>query len=374
MLRRKTPSLGFETLEQKQLLAGDVVASVVHGNLILRGDDASNQIAVTSGDAPGSYLIRGLNGTIVRMGDGGPPTDDPGGETPAAGAAPETGLVVEGVRRHVHIQMGDGDDVVHIHNAQFRRGLSFAGGADNDRLHVGARPDDPGPAPTATDGELAEHDNGPRDQANVGIRGSLRVRAGSGDDVVQIGTSPNSTGDDEATDGDRRHRPASVAVSGAVNVVLGEGNDAADIENTAARRAVRVAGGLGDDVVELEGVRAHLGRVATGDGADRVTVTDSAFRSLAIGLGGDDDTLTVAATSAARAWFSGGEGDADELVNGGENRFGRLRVGGFEIPDDANSGGDADGTRPPSEPGDGPGGRVGRLADALRRLRMRLAV
>ncbi|MCA9238955.1 MAG: hypothetical protein KDA37_02095, partial [Planctomycetales bacterium] len=91
----------FETLEQKQLLAGDVTYEVVNGNLHLLGDAESNEIVITAGDIEGSYLVQGLNGTTISPADGGD-----------GSAAPVSGFVVEGVTRNVRIDLGDGDDTV----------------------------------------------------------------------------------------------------------------------------------------------------------------------------------------------------------------------------------------------------------------------
>ena len=101
MNRSLRRSLAFEKLESKQMLAGDVIVSVVEGNLIIEGDELGNQIAVSSGEAAGTYIIRGLEGTTVKLGEDGEP-------------APETGLVVEGVRGHVRINLGDGDDALTV--------------------------------------------------------------------------------------------------------------------------------------------------------------------------------------------------------------------------------------------------------------------
>jgi hypothetical protein len=107
MHRSLRKSLAFEKLESKQMLAGDVVVSVVEGNLIIEGDELGNQIAVSSGEGAGAYVIRGLEGTTVKLGEDGAP-------------APETGLVVEGVRGHVRINLGEGDDAVSVTDHRHR--------------------------------------------------------------------------------------------------------------------------------------------------------------------------------------------------------------------------------------------------------------
>src|SRR5687768_10885367 len=94
--------LGFESLERKQMLAGDVLVSVVGGNLLVEGDAEANSIVMTSGAETGSLVIQGLDGTNVQFADAAP------GDPPT----PASGLVVGGVRGHVRVNLGDGNDTV----------------------------------------------------------------------------------------------------------------------------------------------------------------------------------------------------------------------------------------------------------------------
>ena len=73
----------FESLEQRQLLAGDVLVNVVRGNLVIEGDAEGNEIAVTAGVERGAFLVTGLNGTTVHQ----------DGQTPASE------VTITGVRR-----------------------------------------------------------------------------------------------------------------------------------------------------------------------------------------------------------------------------------------------------------------------------------
>lgn len=56
--------LAFELLENRLLLAGNVLASVDHGDLVVRGDGADNAIQITQ-ESPGIYKVTGLDGTTV---------------------------------------------------------------------------------------------------------------------------------------------------------------------------------------------------------------------------------------------------------------------------------------------------------------------
>ena len=96
-------------MEQKQLLAGDVVVNVVNGVLTLEGDELGNQIVVSSGEDPGSFLIRGLDGTQLVQGD----------------AEPVAELVVAGVRHGLRANLGEGNDVLRVENATIRGNVAI---------------------------------------------------------------------------------------------------------------------------------------------------------------------------------------------------------------------------------------------------------
>src|SRR5215210_3728665 len=51
----------FESLEKRNLLAGDVTASIHNGDLIIQGDDFANGITITAGATAGTLVITGRN-------------------------------------------------------------------------------------------------------------------------------------------------------------------------------------------------------------------------------------------------------------------------------------------------------------------------
>lgn len=355
--------LRIESLEQKQLLAGDVLVNVVNGALNIQGDDLDNQIAVSSGQEPGTYLIRGLNGTNVIMA-GDDTTDDTTGDT-TNGAAPERAVVVEGVRRGIRANMGDGDDTVILNDLRVRRSVSINTGAGDDNVLVGVQPPDgPGPMPAATD---AVEEDAATD-VSVAIRGSLNIRTGLGSDDVAINNTrgggrlrvaagadadtvrigrPEVAADDTGEPGDGEELvtaaddatatpEADVAFRRGVRVHLGAGQDTLAV-NDLSTRHLRAHGGEGDDTMRLNGVHSRTIAVygGRGDGADTVGIRDSATHVLFAALGDGDDTLNLGGVRAQLALLSGGAGDGDTLNELGENRIRYQRAIGFELGSDS---------------------------------------
>jgi hypothetical protein len=372
ILRNK---LGFESLERKQMLAGDVLVSVVNGNLLIKGDAEANSIVITAGEAAGTLVVQGLDGTNVQFADADP-TDPP---------APETGLVVEGVSGHVRVGLGEGDDTVAIHDVQLHRSLTINAGAGNDEVRIGAAEDIEGEAPEDA-------------AANVRVGGPVTIRTGEGNDTVIVGNAAvgllsvlTDGGDDTVTLGlegggsDGDEDTATLRARLGINVALGDGADTVTLQDVATRGGIAIGGGNGGDTVDLADVRAMILAVRgggddsadsvnvesleighagfeLGGGGDNLSIVDSAFRSLAVGMGAGDDTLSISTVTARRALLAGGEGTADELSDAGDNTIQQLAIAGFEVPADVNT--------DPVFPRIGrPGGLPGLISGLLGRLR-----
>lgn len=365
-MRQRGGRRGFEALETRQLMAGDVWADVVRGHLIIQGDAADNQIAVVSGDAPGKVVIVGLEGTHVRLRSDAPPAPPADGANPPAVSS----VTVEGVRRDVIVRMDAGDDLVRIDKLQVRGDLSISLGEGRDTLLAGL------PAPAARSGSPARIDLRRPPTAAVGVGGTLRVRGGEGDDVVRIAGAgiggslvvaadegddrvvvglppePRGTQNIETIDDPPSIPPAppAVTVRHAVKIRLGEGNDQFRLGGLVAK-SVEVAAGAGDDLIALSrlsaaaylevkgdeghdavvlsGVRAGVAAIDLGAGNDQADVVDSAFMALGVRLGQGDDALRLQDVRARWALLSGGLGD-DALELKGDNRLGRRRIDDFE--------------------------------------------
>jgi hypothetical protein len=376
MSQNTRAKLGFESLERKQMLAGDVLVSLVGGTLLVEGDAEANSIVITSGAEAGSLVIQGLDGTNVQFADAAP--EDP--------PTPASGLVVEGVRGHVRVNLGDGNDTVAVHDAQFRRSLTINTGAGEDEVRIGAAGDVAG----------AVTDEG---DANVEVGGFVTIRTGEADDDVIVGNAAvggllsilTEGGDDTVTlgaDGAAtivEDEPATFRSRFGVNVVLGDGADSAVLRDVSARGALAVGGGAGADTIDLDNVQAAVlgvrggsddavdnvdlsgldvghAAVELGGGNDDLSIVDSAFKSLAVALGAGDDSLSYSTVTAKRALLAGGQGTGDEVTGTGDNPIQNLVVSGFELPRDVNT--------DPVPPRNGrPGHLAGSIGKLLGRLR-----
>lgn len=391
--RRAPRRIGVESLEAKQLLAGDVSIDVVEGRLVVSGDDAANYLVIESGDSPGSYLVTGLPSAD------GEATTLNGGEDP---------VMVEGVEHGASIQLGDGDDVLRIHDAAFAGSVTIRTGGGDDAVGIGELPrpaDAPPPDSTVDQPEEEASGNSERPRPNVAVRGNLMIATGEGDDRVALGgvhvgrnlAIHTGAGDDEVhvgmnpppgtnpdgpppTEGDapppvpngaappaangetpppapdgtapaHHDGPAARnAVEGRVSIATGRGDDVVSIEALGRARDVVVVAGAGDDAVHLDGARVGRLRIAAGEGDDEVGVRHVEARAARIALGAGDDSAALGESKFGRLALSAGAGDdeamfrdiaarqaqlsggpgQDALTLAGENAFANLLIRGFE--------------------------------------------
>jgi hypothetical protein len=144
--RRSFRSFSFELLEDRRLLAGDVTAQIVRGDLVIRGDNADNGITITAGTVAGTVVITGINAG--------------GAATNINGTANGT-VTLSGFTDDFRIKLKGGNDTVAISNLTIRDSLELKLGKGND---------------TAT-------------LANVTVSDDAEIRARRGADSVSITNS-----------------------------------------------------------------------------------------------------------------------------------------------------------------------------------------
>jgi hypothetical protein len=348
----------FESLERRDLLAGDVLVNVVQGSLVIEGDELGNNIAISANAETGDITVTGLDGTTVHL----------------EGEDPGTEVVVSGVRRDVRINLGDGDDVVSLGELSVRGDISIRTGLGEDTVHVGDEGDMATESQLELDalvnlrGSLRINTGDGNDEVivdNTALRASLHINTGDGDDTVSLGgeTMVDGTAAALSNSGNRGlggigrgllggDIDARLNVRGGAHVDLGDGNDELNLDQVQVRSMLTVKGGEGDDDVNVNSASAfalsilgdegmdtvsindlhagHLG-VFTGGGADNVSIADSVFFSLGVSLGDDDDTLSTDTLTARFAMLRGGEGeDTHNIV--AESDFIHDFISGFELP------------------------------------------
>jgi hypothetical protein len=134
----------FESLENRQMMAGDVVGRIHAGTLTLRGDNFSNGITITAGVVPNSVVVTGFTPL------GGTPTNVNGlSNTPVTFLNVINGLKVSmaagndevdirdlNIFGKAKIDMGSGVDTLNIDNSRFCKALDINMGPDADHLTI----------------------------------------------------------------------------------------------------------------------------------------------------------------------------------------------------------------------------------------------
>lgn len=361
--------LQLESLERRELLAGNVTAQVTGNTLIVRGNNADNVVAIIQ-VAEGVYAVAGLDTTV--NGSSGPfvtnrpvrnITADMGkgndllGFSNDAVAAYELPLIEFGIDveaivgipaedvqafidastsddefnlpGNVSIKMGDGNDGFEL--------LGTVGG--NFVANLGG-------------GQNAFGLFGTSLPQRAAVGGTMSIVGGSLTDVVTI-LETNVAGATSVVLGDGANFvTAEGAAFGSLSIVTGKHEDLVHIESTDIRNSLSVVTGAGNDsviahdhengdvnvglnefintgaghdYVEVEGDIGGSLTILTGDGNDGVDVFDTRIRynlTIDTGKGNDHSDLEVGSSS-----FSGNGGVFLEDVNVGNFAYIYLGAG-----------------------------------------------
>jgi hypothetical protein len=343
----------FESLERRQMLAGDVLVSVVHGALKIEGDAADNQVAVAAGAEAGTFVITGLDGTNLHLVDR---TTNEIGEA--------VGELEVAVRGGAKIALGDGNDKLTLTDATFRHGVSVHMGVGNDQVNATATGEVEALRVGTVVGLLGggaraggELDLGDGDDeftaTGLHLRGRLAVEAGDGNDSVHLGSElAGGAGVANGDEGTDELPEADLTAHAGLYVDLGDGNDLLDASLIRTRGNLQISAGGGEDSVSVGLTAAHklliLGGddadtinvigshasragIIAGEGDDLVSVADSVFSSLGALLGDGADTLSTANVEAKFALLLGGDGE-DTLNELAANNLLHDLIRGFELP------------------------------------------
>ncbi|MCU0877923.1 MAG: hypothetical protein MUF06_09080 [Pirellulaceae bacterium] len=242
--------LKLEHLETRAMLAGNVSVSVSGGNLLVRGDNSSNQIAIVQLDA-GEYAVVGLNGTEVN-----------GGTDP---------VVKSGVTNNIDVDLKNGHDVLGISNdIDFLEELAYEEGLELPDLEL---PEDAPECLTVPKHLNIKLGSG-NDAAAVGAKVGLRINAdlGSGNDALWVEGS--KVGDDIIARGGSGHDYLYInktKIAQMLDVNMGDGENGVYVDCTQIGESAVIRTGKNNDyvyVVESQ-IEDNL-IVRTGSGHDGV--------------------------------------------------------------------------------------------------------
>lgn len=295
---RTARRLGVESLESRQMMAGDVTVSVSCGDLTITGDGAANGIIMYQ-MGEGQYRIAGVSqggaATRIRMGN--------------SIASYQT---VTGVNDDVTINMQGGNDYVTImQNAGYAPyttlpddlTMNMGNGDDSVRLQLLKVGDDALVDLGSNNDALLLNDLivGREDGS---ISHNLDIRGQGGSDWIHTA--------DVSVDQDL------VVVRGDMIIDTGTSNESDDVRLVGMHvlddLEIRTYAGR-DTVLVSDAEIADDLTVEAGDGTDYVTIGDTAADEIFARMGsGTENALRVTWTTARRATFDGGPGTGDRLT------------------------------------------------------------
>lgn len=344
------------------MLAGNVTAEIIDGDLIVTGDGLASRIGLyapgyqsavrgendpqgnptnINGVPNGSFNLNELTGdVIVRMGDGND-TVFFGGPFPGA-------MVIEG---------GAGDDSVwSFGGASTVKDLVINTGPGTNRIDLVGRVHRPSWNPGAVQigGSVIITGGEERDQILVEqiiVANDLVINGGSGSDRIEstwtiVGNFAgvdSGLGDDEiharlrARTISLRTGEGSALVSLAwgtyasreLGIITGSGATVVELVNSRIDGTTYIVGGHSNDYVKFNGCQLTDLQVTTGNGSDRVDVTGSILERIFADLGAGNDWLLMTYTAVNdQATLIGGAGFDMFSRNG--NALRRLQLGSFE--------------------------------------------
>ena len=213
--RRRSFFAAVEHLEDRSVLAGNVLASVAGGNLFLIGDASANQLEITRVGA-NNVQITSLDGTTIN-GQAGP-------------------ITLNNVRTGITAVLGGGDDVLELTGASSTSPFEVLG---NAMINSGEGND------TIT-------------LTNFSTRGSLVLMTQGGDDTI-------------TADGLQVQNPAIIHT--------GAGEETVSISNSTFRSNFLLDVGNDDDVVDVRNsIFQRVSHFFGGKGNDSLNDLDNTFR------------------------------------------------------------------------------------------------
>ncbi len=315
--------LRMESLEQKNLLAGDVAVSVLGGDLFLEGDAADNNVELVGTATPGEFLLNGAGTTFD--GSAGPLTvtgvtgnvsvdfSDGGSNRVQLGEAVDT-LNLSG---DVSILGGAGSETLNITNSVISGDVRFLDSAGGYGGNVSA-------TDTTITGDLTSES-----VAEFSDIGLLRSTVDGSVRLVSEGTGITQSVLDftEATIGEdvRFRSNADIAETEFDGVVVGddvvlrsaEGDDLVNIIASTIDDDLYITTGAGIDDVLIE--ESHIDdklRISTGADDDTAFVVDSTVgRSVLITLGNGSNASEIDGVDAGRSLTILGRGVNDIFLS-----------------------------------------------------------
>lgn len=271
--KSQQPLESIQALEDRSLLAGNVVASLNGGHLSVTGDAAANQLEVTFSN--NQVVLRGMTDTTINgsasvfvIADN---TDTaPGNITILTGAGNDTVIFSRNVKvaGHVFLDGGTDNDSLSVTGATFRQSVSIYGRGGNDTISL----------------------------QNATVDGILRVKGNSGDDLISL---------------------TNVTTNSGLRIVGGSGADGVSLNNVTTNSWTEIKTGAGNDDITIRDsdINGFL-RVKTRQGSDILDMDGNTVDGVtAINMGRATDFVRLRNTNTFNSAFcvQAGDGNADAV-------------------------------------------------------------
>lgn len=264
--------ISVEHLEDRALLAGNVVASLTGTHLTVFGDTADNSIEITV--INNEVQLRGLSNTTIN------------GGTAVFVVAANTDTVTG----NILISLGSGNDTsVFSRNVKLNGAVNVHGGDGNDSLNSNG---------ATTNGHIAFWGGNGNDTFSLQdstAHKSLYVYGDAGNDLISLNN---------------------LTINGPVMVKGSTGDDGVSLNNVTGPGSVKIKTGAGDDDVTIRNSNlSGTVKVTTRRDQDNVMLEGNTFGGrVAINLGRNNDSVDVRGTNTFNGRFSvmGGDSKANE--------------------------------------------------------------
>ncbi len=262
--------LAVESLEARWLMAGNVTAEVVGGDLRVTGDNLSNGLVISGTGVAGQVLIEGqfdfsndATDTTINGSDGE--------------------LLFGGITGNIIINLNGGDDALDMVNVAVPRDLIITTGDGFDEIYLGQY-------------ALLTPDFDPTTVGSLGVNGVLSIDTGAQDDYITLGrvfggadwSIRTGSGDDVLF--------VYSASGDVIDVSTGSEVDLVNVAYLTAHGNLRIDTGLQDDTISvITTLTKQNAQFISGDGSDTVALDANQYNgNVLVDTGAGNDWVLVA--------------------------------------------------------------------------------
>ena len=354
------PPCGFERLESRQMMAGNVTAQLVDGDLIVTGDVADNTIQLRgnsmleglndengiptsiNGVPNGTFDYSGLTGNVsIRTGDGNDRVflelflDLPGAVVIETGSGNDF-IGAGGIRigREFIMDLGPGSNRIAMRGSTFRDGsgpgihvgtsVIINGGDGNDSIRISELFD-------AHDFVVNTH--GGADSVNllfVTPDNFLGVDGGAGEDGITLGSTDARVISLRSGGGGGFMGLFNCEIAGDLGMIATDGNTHLRLDGCIVRGTGYLISGGANDYIQVDNSIVRELQINAGGGSDRVDINGSLLERVFAELGAGGDLLVMNNTAISGAGSLSGGLDFDVFFGRG-NAFGPASLAFFEL-------------------------------------------